>query len=144
MNSEPDSNLIAKNLKDKIIVAAPLTMFMMTLLFERILLQNIMNVASISWFISVIGFFLISTFLMGYLIYLYMFIKFRCRACSNSWSWMAIRCMSIESVVYKISLIYWNISIKVDKLIKSYECNICNCIEHKKSNKYSLIKATHD
>ena len=143
MNSEPDSNFIAKNLKDKIIVAAPLTMFMMTLLFERILLQNIMNVASISWFISVIGFFLISTVLVGYLIYICMFIKCRCRSCSSSWSRIMTGYISIEAMMYRISLMQWNILIKLDKIIKSYKCNTCNCIEHKKSKKYSLIKANH-
>ncbi len=142
MNSEKDRNVVAKNLKDKIMVAAPLTMLMMTLLFERIILQDITTFASIYWFLSVIGFFLISTLLVGYLIYIYIFIKCRCRTCNNKWSRIKTGNICIEAMIYTVSLIQWNILIKLDKIIQSYKCNICNCIEHKKASKYSLVRVS--
>ena len=132
-------NILAKGLKDRITIAAPLTMLMMTCLFERVILQNILTVASIHWFISVISFFLISSALVGFTTYFYLWFTHRCKVCKANWSRIRTGNICIETIVYRISLIQWALSVKADKIIKSHKCSVCNHIEHKKSTKYSLF-----
>jgi hypothetical protein len=130
---------LKKSIKDRIKLAAPLTMLMLTIIFEREFLRKIIDVLSLSWFLITIGFFMIMTLLVAVSIYSYQYLNHKCKACGKCWMRIRTNDISVSSNVIKISLIQWYVFIRSERIVKNYKCRNCSHIEHKKAKRLSFV-----
>ena len=134
-----DSDTLKKNIKEKIALVAPLTVFMATVLFERIVLKDKISIFSINLFSLVGGFFICNTALLGMILYIYEMLNHKCKACKKVWSRIKTDNISVASVIQKISFIQFHIFVKINQVIKTYVCQKCSFIQHKRAKQYSLV-----
>jgi hypothetical protein len=130
---------LERSIKDRIKIAAPLTMLMMTTILERGFLREAIDVLSLHWFLITIGFFVITTALFSVSVYTYKYLNHKCKACGESWMRLRTDDISISSNVMKFSLIQWYIFIRSEKIVKTYKCKNCSHIEHKKTKRWSFV-----
>ncbi len=140
MNATTD--LIKKITIDRIKVAAPLTVGMLSLLFEQLIIDDAVIIFSFEWFYSIVLFFLISTFMMAALMYNYKLLDHSCKSCLNRWSSTQSNVVFVSSSILKINLIIRSFLFKIDKKFKTYTCRICQSIDHKKSTDLTFIGMT--
>lgn len=129
---------LEKSIKDRIKIAAPLTMLMMTVILERGFLRESVKVLSPHWFLITIGFFILTNLIVAGSIYTYKYFIHKCKACAGKWVRLRTDDISVSSNVMKISLIQWYIFIRSERIVKTYKCKSCSHIEHIKSQKLSF------
>lgn len=130
---------LKNRIRQKIALAAPLTMTMMAVLFENSILSKNFERGSFHWFLSLLGFFLSSTFSIGALSYFYCYLDHRCKGCGKFWVRTKEGYINIATTTKNFSLIFFSIFIKSEEMVKIYLCQSCKHLEHKKSKRWSFI-----
>lgn len=133
---------IKKTTIDRIKVAAPLTIGMLSLLFEHLIIDRVVTIFSIKWFCSIILFFTISTLMLAALMYNYKLLDHSCKSCSNRWSFIQSNIISVSNAVFKINLIVRCLLFKIDRKFKTYTCEVCKNVQHKKTTKIIFMGIT--
>lgn len=128
-----------KTIVDRIKIAAPITMAMLTILSERLFIGPSIAILSFEWLYSIIGLFGMNTLMFAALMYNYKLLQHSCKACLNRWSLVQSSSLSISNATYQLNLIIRYCIFGINKNFKTYTCVHCNNIEHIKSKKLIFI-----
>lgn len=124
---------------NRIKFAAPITMLMLTMLFERNILNGIVPVLSFYWFILIISFFVISTFIVGLSLYIYKLLNHHCGFCKTYWTKIKLQDIYVNDFVTQIGIFKWGLYLKVTQVMQRYKCQNCKQIKNRKVKKISFL-----
>lgn len=130
---------LKKDTISRIKVAAPVTMVMLTFLFDRIILMKRLEVITIQWFLATLAFFAVSTLITASLMYYYKLSIHSCNSCGKQWVKVRSKDILISSLLYKISLLKWHAFLDVRKIVKVYNCKLCSSVQHKKARQLLFL-----
>ena len=136
-------NILQKTTINRIKIAAPFTVAMLSILFERHIIDHSVAIFSFQWFYSIILFYIITTFIVAALIYNYKLLDHSCNICQSRWSSIQSHIISVSHSIFKMNLITRYFLFRVDKKFKTYTCSVCQKVEYKQSRSFQFIGTTN-